>query len=384
MIPYGRQSITDEDILSVVNQLKSDFLTQGPAIVKFEEDICRYTGAEYCVALANGTAALHLAVAALISTGRILSGSEGITTPITFAASSNAMLYNDITPRFADIDENTYNIDPSEVMKGINEKTSLLIPVHFAGQVADMEVISELARSNNLSVVEDAAHAIGSDYKNGKKVGCCCYSDMTIFSFHPVKTVTTGEGGAITTNSKELYEALLLLRSHGLTKDPSKLKANPGPWYYEMQELGFNYRLTDIQAALGSSQLKRLDEFKARRRDIVSKYNDAFQYLDWLKTPYEADGLSSCFHLYVAWFDLAKLKMNRKQLMEMLREKGVGTQVHYIPVYSQPYYINKYGDQKDKFPVAEDYYAGCLSLPLFPAMIDEDVAKVIDVVSGLM
>ncbi|MDP3014641.1 MAG: aminotransferase class I/II-fold pyridoxal phosphate-dependent enzyme, partial [Candidatus Subteraquimicrobiales bacterium] len=274
-IPYGKQWIDEDDIKAVEEVLKSDFLTQGPKIAEFEKAICRYTGAKYCVAAANGTAALHLAVLAL----EIKRGSEGITSPITFVASANALIYGGLRPIFADIDEKTYNIDPTEIKKRITLKTKVLIPVHFAGQSADMAEISKIAKSKDLLIIEDAAHAIGSRYADGAKIGSCGYSDMTTFSFHPVKTITTGEGGAITTNSGKLYKRLLLLRTHGITKDEKELSQTPGPWYYEMQALGYNYRLTDIQAALGISQLKKLDKFKFRRREIVEAYNKAFSSL---------------------------------------------------------------------------------------------------------
>jgi len=373
-ISYGKQWITDDDIEAVIDVLKSDYLTQGPKVKEFEDKICGYTGAKYCVAVANGTAALHLAVAAL----KIEGGSEGITSPNTFAASSNCMLYNNLIPRFADIDPRTYNIDPKNIPALVNKNTKLIIPVHFAGQPADMLSISKIAKEYQLRVIEDASHAIGSQYADGSYVGNCKYSDLTTFSFHPVKTITTGEGGAITTNSKELYDLLIMLRSHGITKDNSKLIIKNlelvGPWYYEMQELGYNYRLTDIQAALGISQINRLNEFKKRRREIVAKYNISFENIDWLITPYEVEGLSSCFHLYVLQIDFEKIGKTRKEVMKILSSKNIGTQVHYIPVNHFPYY-NKYN--VDSCPNDENYYNKCLSIPLFPSMSDEDVEYVI-------
>ena len=376
MISYGRQSITEEDIEAVSKVLKSDFLTQGPKVKEFEDAICAQTGARYCVAAANGTAALHIAVAAL----NIEEGSEGMTTPITFAASANCMLYNRIIPRFADIDEQSYNIDPRSVSSRLTKLTRLVIPVHFAGQPADMLAISELARQKGLYVIEDAAHAIGSQYADGSHVGNCKYSDMTTFSFHPVKTITTGEGGAITTNSQELYEKLLLLRSHGITKDDHLLSSNPGPWYYEMHELGFNYRMTDMQAALGISQLSRLSIFKKRRREIVALYNAAFEAIPWLTTPWEEEEISSCFHLYVLKIDFKEINRSRKEVMEYLFLKNVGTQVHYIPVPSFPYYQNI---QVQPCPQADQYYEQCLSIPLFPAMTDAEMLHVVEAISSL-
>jgi perosamine synthetase len=371
LISYGRQSISQEDINEVSLVLGSDFLTQGPKVSEFEEALCSYTGATYCVAVANGTAALHIAVASL----KIARDSEGITSPITFAASANCMLYNNLVPRFADIDEQSYNIDVKSIRKLLNEKSKLMIPVHFAGLPVDMETVAELAKEKNLHVIEDAAHAIGSQYADGSFVGNCKYSDMTIFSFHPVKTITTGEGGAITTNSKILYDRLIKLRSHGITKDQHALSSNPGPWYYEMQDLGFNYRLTDFQAALGISQLQRLDSFKQRRREIISRYNQAFKKISWLSIPKEPTELNSCFHLYVLLIDFKALGKSRRVVMNELLVMQVGTQVHYIPVNHLPYY-KKIND--DVTPYAESYYEKCLSIPLYPAMSDADVGYVID------
>ena len=260
---YGHQTIDDSDISAVMDVLKSDYLTCGPKVKEFEQEICKYTGAKYCVAVSNATAGLHIAA---MATG-LSKGDEAITSPITFLSSANCICYTGATPVFADIEEETANISPQEIERHITDKTKVLIPVHFAGQSCDMEAISEIAHKHNLYVIEDAAHAIGSDYKD-TKVGSCAYSDMTVFSFHPVKTITTGEGGAITTNNKELYEKLCALRSHGMHKDKDMVET----WEYEMRELGYNYRMTDIQAALGISQLKKLDVFKKRRREIVDFY----------------------------------------------------------------------------------------------------------------
>lgn len=374
---YGKQWITEADIQAVADVLKSDYLTQGPKVKEFEDKICSITGAKYCVAVANGTAALHLAVASL----QIGKGSEGITSPNTFAASANCMIYNGLVPRFADIDPRTYNIDPKNIPSLVNKNTKLIIPVHFAGQPADMSSISKIAKEYQLYVIEDASHAIGSQYDDGSYVGNCKYSDLTTFSFHPVKTITTGEGGVITTNSKELYERLLMLRTHGITKDENKLSQNPGPWYYEMQELGFNYRLTDIQAALGLSQMKRLNEFKKRRREIVSNYNKVFSRVSLIKIPFEAEGVNSCFHLYVVLIDFNKIRKTRSEVMEILRSKNIGTQVHYIPVNQLPYHKKM---NYDHCPNATHYYNKCLSLPLYPKMSNDDVNYVIDSVLSLV
>lgn len=377
-IPYGKQWLTNDDIDAVVRVLKSDYLTQGPAVVEFEKAICDYTGALYCVAASNATAVLHLAVMAL----NIEPGKEGITSPNTFVASSNCLVYNGIKPVFADIDPLTYNIEPEEIKKRINENTKVLIPVHFAGRPCDMVKIKAIADEKGLFLIEDAAHAIGSNYPDGSKVGNCIYSDMTIFSFHPVKTITTGEGGAVTTNSKELYDKLLLLRSHGITKDPELLRDNPGPWYYEMQNCGYNYRITDVQAALGASQIKRLNEFKKRRNEIIEKYNRAFSGLEWLKRPFE-DGHDSCFHLYAVQIDFDMVGKPRAEVMEELKNKNIGTQVHYIPVHTQPYYRENFGYKWGDYPAAEDYYRKALSLPLYPLMKDEEAEYVIKSVREL-
>jgi len=374
MINYGKQWIDQDDINSVVSVLKSDFLTQGPAVKQFEDAICKLTHAKYCVAVANGTAALHIAVKAL----DIEDGKEGITSSITFVSSSNAMIYNNLIPIFADIDESDYTIDLLEIEKRVTSNTKLLIPVHFAGQPAKMKEIKAIADKNNCYIIEDAAHAIGSIYEDGTPVGNCKYSDMTIFSFHPVKTITSAEGGAIMTNNKELYDKLCLLRTHGITKDPEKMAQNPGPWYYEMQQLGYNYRLSDLHAALGFSQLKKLSKYKRKRKEIINKYNQAFTNADWITVPCERENLDSCFHLYVVQIDFTRIGKTRKAVMILLRNIGIGTQVHYLPVHLQPYYRDNFGYKKGDYPVAEEYYENCLSLPLFPKMTDEEIDYIIE------
>jgi UDP-4-amino-4,6-dideoxy-N-acetyl-beta-L-altrosamine transaminase len=378
-IPYGRQNITEEDIQAVIEVLRSDFLTQGPAINAFEDAFAKYVGAKYCVAVSNGTAALHIAVACL----EIEKGKEGVTSPNSFLASANCMVYNNIKPSFADINSITYCVDSKSILNAINKNTSLLIPVHFAGQPCEMHEIATVGKENDLFIIEDAAHAIGSRYADGSFVGNCKYSDLTIFSFHPVKTITTGEGGAITTNNKQLYERLLMLRSHGMTNDPNVLNINPGPWYYEMHELGFNYRMTDIQAALGIQQLRKLDAFVSRRREIIKQYNKAFNIIDWLTVPFEKTEGYSAFHLYVLKFDFEKIGKNRKQVMEELLKNGIGTQVHYIPIHTQPYYQINYGFRFGDFPNAENYYQNVVSIPLYPAMTDAECEYVINKILSL-
>jgi UDP-4-amino-4,6-dideoxy-N-acetyl-beta-L-altrosamine transaminase len=372
-IPYGRQWIDEADKKAVEAVLESSHLTQGPAIVQFEDAIKEITGAKYCVAVSNATQGLHIAVAAL----EIDAGAEGITTPITFVASANCLITNNLFPVFADIDSRTYNISPKEIEKKVTSKTRVVIPVDFAGQAVDIDAIKKIADKRHLYIIEDAAHAIGSNYADGKPVGCCHKSDMTVFSFHPVKTITSGEGGAITTNNEVLYKKLLKLRTIGITKDEHELNKNPGPWYYEMQLLGGNNRMTDIQAALGRSQLSRLAFFKQRRREIVDMYNKAFQNIPNITIPYEEKNVDSCFHLYVLQIDFDNIGKSRTKIMEELKQKGIGTQVHYIPVNSQPYYVKKYGEYSAKdYPVTESYYNKCLSIPLFPMMSDEDVEYV--------
>lgn len=379
LLSYGRQWIDDEDIRAVIEVLKSPALTQGPAVSSFEKALCQRTGARYCVAVANGTAALHLAVAAL----NVKEGSSGITSPITFMASANALIYNRLTPVFADVVEATANISAETIHAVLRPDTRVIIPVHFAGRAADMPEIFRLAQKRKCRVIEDAAHALGSSYADGSRVGGCSYSDMTIFSFHPVKTITTGEGGAVMTNDPALYEQLTCLRSHGIVRDPALMSADPGPWYHEMQHLGFNFRLTDIQAALGISQLRKLSRFVARRREIVRIYNAAFAGLEYLR-PLSTDDNRTAYHLYVVLMDFTRLGMSRAEVMAVLKDNGIGTQVHYIPVHTQPYYRKTYGTRVGDHPIAERYYEQCLSLPLFPAMMDEDVERVISAVVQLM
>ena len=337
-------------------------------------------GAKYCLAFGNATEALHAAVKVL----DLPSGSRGLTSPNTFVASANCLAYNGLVPKFADIDPRTFNVTAESLRAAMDNHVSVVIPVHFAGQACDMDAIGALARERNVPVIEDGAHAIGSNYTDGSKVGCCKNSSMTVFSFHPVKTMTTGEGGAITTNDRELHRKLLLIRSHGITKDPAALEANPGPWYYEQQELGFNFRITDIQCALGISQLSKLEGFKARRKEIIAKYNRAFGPLRNVVIPHEMQGLDSCFHLYVLQVDFDAVRKNRATVMQELAECGVGSQVLYIPVHTQPWYRKTYGYGTGMMPVAEEYYQRALSIPLFPKMDDQDIDRVIAAVTRVL
>ena len=362
-IQYGRQSIDEDDIQAVVDVLRGDFLTTGPAILAFEKAVCDYTGAKYAVAIANGTAALH---AACFAAG-IDVGDEVITTPITFAASANCVLYCGGTPVFADIKPDTYNIDPEEIRRKITDKTKAIIAVHFTGQPCEMDEIHAIAEEYGLLVIEDAAHALGADYK-GIKIGAL--SDMTTFSFHPVKHITTGEGGMITTNDERLYERLKLFRSHGITRDERFMTKNEGGWYYEQLDLGYNYRITDIQCALGVSQLKKLERFVECRRELVKRYNEAFENVDGIICPAQAKGCHNSWHLYVV-----QVK-NRKEVYDKLREAGIYANVHYIPVYKHPYY-QETGYSEVCCPNAEKLYAHMISLPLYPGLTEEEQGYVI-------
>lgn len=371
MIPYGGQTIEDDDINAVIEVLKSDYLTTGPKIAEFEKSVADYVGAKYAVAISNGTSALH---AACFAAG-IGPGDEVITTPITFAASSNCVLYCGGTPVFADIDPKTYNIDPDDIRKKITDKTKAIIAVHLAGQPCDMDEIHKIAKENNLIVIEDGAHALGSVYK-GKKVGSL--SDMTTFSFHPVKPITTGEGGMIVTDNEEFYKKMVLFRSHGITRDKTMMTRNDGPWFYQQFDLGFNYRITDIQCALGCSQMKKLDRFLAKRKEIVLRYNEAFADCENIVTPYQMPETESGWHLYIVQVK----NCDRKQIFEALRDKGIGVNVHYIPVYMHPYY-QEHGYKDVHCKNAEEVYSHIISLPLYPGLTEEQQSYVIDTLKSL-
>lgn len=371
MIPYGRQTIDEDDINAVVDVLKSDYLTTGPKIAEFEQAVASYTGEKYAVAISNGTSALHAACFAA-GIGR---GDEVITTPLTFAASANCVLYCGGTPVFADVDPYTYNIDPEDIRKKITDKTKAIIAVHLAGQPCDMDEIHSIAQEHNLIVIEDGAHALGSVYK-GKKVGCL--SDMTTFSFHPVKPITTGEGGMIMTDNEELYKRLVLFRSHGITRDESMMTRNEGPWFYQQLDLGYNYRITDIQCALGCSQMRKLDKFLKRRRELAERYNNAFIECDNIVTPYQLSDTQSGWHLYIVQVK----NHDRKQVFETLRDKGIGVNVHYIPVYMHPYY-QEHGYKDVHCANAEEIYSHIISLPLYPGLTDDQQDYVIDTLKQL-
>ena len=390
-IPYGRQSIDDADIEAVVKVLKSDYLTTGPAVEAFEKKVADYVGAKYAVAVSNGTAALHVACLA----AGIGAGDEVITTPITFAASANCVLYCGGTPVFADIDPDTYNISPEELEKKITSRTKAIIPVHYTGQPCDMDAILEIAHKHDLLVIEDGAHALGASYK-GKKIGSI--ADMTCFSFHPVKPVTTGEGGMIVTDNEELYRRLVLYRSHGITRDKDMMQQyeeqlqqssdpalqeaadmlrgdvmDPGGWYYQQLELGYNYRITDISCALGASQMDKLDRFLERRRQIAKKYDEAFADIPQIKTPWQQEGCQSGWHLYM----IQTMERSRREVFEGLRQAGIGVNVHYIPVYRHPYY-QRNGYAGVHCLNAEAFYERAISLPIFPGLTGQQQDYVIE------
>ena len=367
-IPYGCQWIDESDIQAVVETLKSDFLTQGPKIPEFEKALADYAGVPYAVVFNSGTAALHAAMFAI----GLKKGDEAITTPNTFCATSNSVLYQNAKPVFCDINLGTYNIDETKIKSCVTSKTKAIIPVLFAGRPCDMDEILKIKKEFGLYVIEDACHALGAQYK-GKKIGSI--ADISCFSFHPVKHVATGEGGAALTHSREFYEKMLQFRTHGITRQPELLKKNYGPWYYEMQFLGYNYRLTDIQAALGISQLKKIDKFIERRGVIARRYFEAFKDVEQIILPQESlpHGSVHAYHLFVI-----RVKNDRKDVFLKLRDKNLGVNVHYIPVYSQPFYKKKgFGKYKKSCPCMEKYYESCLSLPIYPKMTDEDVEYVI-------
>lgn len=376
-LSYGRQYIDETDIQAVAETLRSDYLTCGPKIAGLEEKLCRITGAKYCVAVSNGTAALHIAAMA----AGIGPGDEVITTPITFAASANCILYCGGTPVFADINPDTYNIDPDSIRRCITPRTKAVIAVDFTGQATELDKIREICREHNLILIEDAAHSIGTCY-NGQPVGSI--ADMTTFSFHPVKTVTAGEGGAVTTNSKELYDKLVLAHSHGITRDRSQMiHPTDASWYNEQVDLGYNYRMTDFQAALLISQLDKLEAFKLRRKAIVEKYDQAFSQIPQIQVQKEIPESDTTRHLYILRLRTELLNCDRREFFDALRAENIYAQVHYLPVYWHSYY-EKLGYEKGLCPNAENYYMQVMSLPLYYSLTDEDVEDVIRAVKKLV
>ena len=376
-LPYGKQTIEDSDVLAVSRALKSDYLTQGPLIEKFESKLASYCSSKYALVVSSGTAALHTAVHSL----GLSKGDKAITTPITFAATANSVRYVDAEVQLADIDINNYNIDPKQIIEGITKETKAILPVDLTGQPSPIDEINEIAEENDIAVVEDCCHAFGAEYK-GRRVGSL--SDINTFSFHPVKHFTTGEGGVLLTNNEEIYNKALKFRTHGITKEVDQLTKNDGGWYYEMQELGQNYRLTDIQCALGISQLSRVDDFIKRRIEIAKRYDDQLSRIEEVIIPFQEQYSKSSYHLYVIRFDLDKISCTRKDIYDALNKENIGTQVHYIPLYRQPYYLNRYKYLASNFPNSEKYYETALSLPIFPHMTDDDVQDVIDAISKII
>jgi len=397
-INYGRQWINESDIQAVVKNLRSGRITQGPKVEDFEESLKQYTGAKYAAAVNSGTSGLHIACMA----AGLDPGQEGITSPITFVASANSIVYCGGKPIFADIESNTYNISPNEIEKKITAKTRVIIPVHFAGQSCNMESIKRIVQKaekrfgHKIFIVEDASHALGSMYQR-TRVGSCAFSDMTVMSFHPVKHITTAEGGVVLTNDKTLFNKLLRFRSHGITSNPeefvyfrqakdkskSDMRILINPWYYEQVDLGYNYRITDLQCTLGLSQLRRIEEFRKRRREIVNEYGGAFKGIESITIPFESTDCDSNFHLYVLLFDYEKIGASRAQIMTSLKRQGIQTQVHYIPVHTQPFYQRNFKTQWGDCPRAEAYYRHCLSIPLYPAMTESNVTRVIQEIKQL-
>lgn len=377
-IYYGRQWIDESDIEEVTAVLRSDYITCGPKVDEMERNLENYTGAKYAVAVSNGTAALHCAcIAAGIS-----AGDEVITTPLTFAASANCALYCGARPVFADINPDTYNIDPQSIRAHITEKTKAIVAVDFTGQAVQHKEIRKICDEYNLIFIEDAAHAIATRY-DGKQIGSL--ADMTCFSFHPVKTITGGEGGAVTTNNSEFYKRLVLAHTHGITHDEAMMEGNlhEGSWYYEEISLGYNYRITDFQAALIVSQMKKLDRFAARRKEIVKRYNEAFLKVPEIIVQKEIPESDTCRHLYIIRLDLDKLNCTRREFFDAMSAENVQCQVHYIPVYWFPHYQHL-GYEKGLCPNAEEVYKGIMSIPLYPKMSDQDVRDVIHAVKKVV
>lgn len=378
LIPYARQSLDEDDIAAVVEVLRGPTIARGPGAAAFARALAEVVGAPHAIACASGTAGLHLACLA----AGVGPGDEVIVPAITFVASANCAAYCGATPVFADIDCETTCIDAADVARKVTARTRAIIPVHFAGQACDLALLQSIARDaerrfgHKVWVIEDACHVLGSTYR-GEPIGSCRWSDMAVFSFHPVKHITTGEGGAITMRDAELARTIERLRGHGITKEPSTFhRAGDGPWYHEQQLLGYNYFLTDIQAAIGMTQLKKLPQFLARRRAIVDRYQEAFAHLPYVTRPVEREQGATNFHLYILQIDFSTLGTTRATFAADLAARGVGVQVHYLPVYRHPYH-ERWGADPADFPNAERHYERCLTIPLFPAMTDHDVDRVI-------
>ena len=384
MIPYGKQEISEDDINAVVAVLRSDFLTQGPMVPLFENSVAAYCNSSYAIAVNSATSALHIACLALsVGSGDIL-----WTTPITFVASANCELYCGASVDFVDIDPSTYNIsveclkEKLILAKAQGKLPKVLVVVHMCGQSCDMASIFALANKYDFKIIEDASHAIGGKYQD-VLIGSCLYSDITIFSFHPVKIITTGEGGVAVTNNIKLAEKMRLLRSHGITREPREMEGTlAGPWYYEQIELGFNYRMTDIQAALGVSQLQRINTFVAKRQAIAANYEDLLQGLP-IQLPKNINGIYNSYHLYIIRLVLNDINKTHKQVFQELRDCGIGVNLHYIPVYLQPYY-KKLGFIKGYCKEAEKYYSEAISLPIYPGLLQEEQLKVVNSIKEIL
>ena len=369
LLPYGRQSIGEEDIQAVVDVLRSDWLTTGPKVAEFEEACAAWVGTKHAVSFSSGTAALHGAAFA----AGLKAGDEAITTPMTFAATANCVLYQGAAPIFADVSADTLNLDPEQVAARISRRTRALFPVDYAGHPADLDAIQELAAKNGLIVIEDASHALGAEYK-GRRAGSV--ADMTVFSFHPVKHLATGEGGMVTTERADLAEMLRRFRNHGISSE-ARQRQSMGQWHYEMVLLGFNYRLTDIACALGLSQLKKLEANLSRRREIAARYAAAFGDLEAVTLPAVRANVNPAWHLYPIRLNLEKLSADRGKIFRALRAENIGVNVHYIPVHLHPYYRERFGERAGEYPIAEEAYERLISLPMFHGMSDEDVEDVI-------
>ena len=376
-LPYGKQWLDEKEINEVVDTLKSSWITTGPKMRKFEENFKHFKGSKYAVAVNSGTAALHISTSSI----NIKPGDEVITTPLTFVASANCVVYRGGTPVFADIKKDTYNIDPKEIEKKITKKTKAILPVHFAGQPCDMDEISEIARNHHLYVIEDAAHAIDAEYK-GKKIGNI--SNLTTFSFHPVKNITTAEGGMVTTNDDELYEKLLMFRTHGISRDAVKRFGKEGGFYYDMQYLGFRYNLSELHSAIGIHQLNKLESFQKRRQEIVKIYNRELQNIDNIIIPFVKKDIKHSWHLYVIQIEIEKLKVDRDFIFKALREENIGVNVHYIPVHYHSYYVQNYGFEKGKLPNVEWLFPRIITIPIFAKMSNDDVYDVINAIEKVL
>ena len=376
LLPYGRQSVDEADIQAVVDVLRSNWLTTGPKVGEFEESFAAYVGAGHAVSFSSGTAALH---AAAFAAG-LKPGDEAITTPLTFAATANCVLYQGATPVFADVAPDTLNVDPAQVEKKITPMTRAILPVDYAGHPAELDSIIKIARKHDLIVIEDACHALGAEYKESR-VGSV--ADMTVFSFHPVKHITTGEGGMVTTNNPQFAETLRRFRNHGISSD-ARQRQSAGQWHYEMVLLGFNYRLPDIGCTLGIEQLKKLEPNLSRRREIAAKYDAAFRHLPGIIPPFVKPEANSAWHLYPIRLDLEKLSADRDKIFRALRAENIGVNVHYIPVHLHPYYRDRFGYREGEFPIAEDAYSRLISLPMFHRMSEQDVGDVVRAVKKVL